>query len=32
MFFFVGNIVNGVGFRPFWLKLLGVGPGKPSFQ
>jgi len=24
-FFFVGDVISGVGFRPFWLKFPGPG-------
>jgi len=24
--FFVGNVISGIGFWPFWLRLLGPGP------
>jgi len=24
--FFVDDVINGVGFRPFWFRLLGPGP------
>jgi len=26
LFFFVGYVISGIGFRPFWLKLPGPGP------
>jgi len=28
--FFVGDIISGVGFKPFWLRLPGLGCQPPG--
>jgi len=26
--FFVGDVISGIGFRPFWLRLPALGPNQ----